>query len=98
MKSSNIPLEELKQNTDLNDKKSRIDDIINVSSHEELVLNLLDKLDIIRPDYDKNLLYSNFIIADLDCTKPPFFSPKFTLDKKVIIRSCSNMEMQTGIN
>lgn len=48
--------EEVKENPDLLDKKARIDDISQVSSHEELILNLLDKLDILSPNVDKNEL------------------------------------------
>ena len=71
------------------------DDLKEVAGCEEFLWKMFDKLKILKPEYGaKNM--DSFAIMDLDGPRPWMFEKAFSLDKKIIIRSCSNLDLQTG--
>jgi hypothetical protein len=70
-------------------------DLEKVDSQEEFLWKMFAKLKILKPELDGPNM-AGFGITDLDNTKPWLFEKGFELDKKIIIRSCSNLDLQSG--
>lgn len=63
---------------------------------EQFMLKLFTKLNIVNKEFKGSEEESLFQIQDLDDVKPFVLDPHFSLDKKIVIRSTSNLNLRTG--
>ena len=78
-----------------------IEQFVKVKTTEKFLFSLFDRLKVLDQRLDENPQHKDrvereFEIGDLNRVKPEIFGANFSLDRKLIIRNCSNLDLQTG--